>query len=131
MCVKDKKRASHRGPQCAKCAIDCITSDKINLHFRSAKGITCTCSSPGALLSIQVPHDGHGGDIIRPKVFEDYIRDNVASWFDWSQKNGLDVERMEDLILIDLITGCTLVTSWAAALGLPKFPWSKGPMRTG
>jgi hypothetical protein len=45
-------------------------------------------------------------------VFEDYICDNVASWFDWSQKNGLGVERMEDLILI---TGCTLVTSWAAA----------------
>jgi len=27
MSVKDKKRASHRGPQCAKCMIDCITSD--------------------------------------------------------------------------------------------------------
>jgi hypothetical protein len=45
-------------------------------------------------------------------VFEDYIRDNVDSWFDWSKKRGLPVEHMEDLILV---TGCTLVTSWAAA----------------
>ena len=42
-------------------------------------------------------------------MFEDYIRDNVVSWFDWSKKIGLGVERMEDLILV---TGCTLVTSW-------------------
>ncbi|KAH9998730.1 hypothetical protein BJV77DRAFT_980042, partial [Russula vinacea] len=41
-----------------------------------------------------------------------YIRDNVVSWFDWSRERGLPVERMEDLILV---TGCTLVTSWAAA----------------
>jgi hypothetical protein len=51
-------------------------------------------------------------DVIRTKVFEDYIRDNVVSWFDWSRERGLPVERMEDLILV---TGCTLVTSWAAA----------------
>ena len=44
-------------------------------------------------------------------MFEDYIRDNVANWFDWSQKIGLGVERMEDLILV---TGRTLVSSWAA-----------------
>ena len=72
--------------------------------------MTYNCSGSGALLFI--PHDGHSEDVIRTKVFEDYIRNNVASWFDWSQKNGLDVKRMEDLILI---TGCTLVTSWAAA----------------
>jgi hypothetical protein len=42
-------------------------------------------------------------------VFEDYIRDNVVSWFDWSKRIGLGVERMEDLILV---TGCTLVKSW-------------------
>jgi hypothetical protein len=46
-------------------------------------------------------------------VFEDYIRDHVDKWFNWAQKNGLGgVERMEDLILV---TGRTLVTSWAAA----------------
>ena len=83
---------------------------KIDLHFCSTEGITYKCSGHGALLSI--PHDGHNEDIIRTKVFEDYIRNNVASWFDWSQKNGLDVERMEDLVLV---TGCTLVTSWGAA----------------
>ena len=44
---------------------------------------------------------------------EDYIRDNVVSWFTWAQKNKLGVERMEDLILV---TGCTLVTAWAAAV---------------
>ena len=33
-------------------------------------------------------------------------------WFNWAQTNKLGVERMEDLILV---SGCTLVTSWAAA----------------
>ena len=51
-------------------------------------------------------------DIIRTKAFEDYIRDNVISWFTWAQKNQQGVERMEDLILV---SGCTLVSSWAAA----------------
>jgi hypothetical protein len=36
----------------------------------------------------------------------------VVSWFEWSKDKKLGVERMEDLILI---TGCTLVDSWAAA----------------
>ena len=45
-------------------------------------------------------------------MFEDYIRDHVDKWFNWAQNNNLSVERMEDLILV---TGCTLVTSWAAA----------------
>jgi hypothetical protein len=49
---------------------------------------------------------------VRTKTYEDYIRDNVVSWFEWSKNNGLPVERMEDLILV---TGCTMVTSWAAA----------------
>ena len=88
---------------------------KVDINFCSAEGITYNCSGPGALLSI--PHNGHSEDIIRTKVFEDYIRNNVASWFDWSQKNGLDVEHMEDLILV---TGCTLVTSWAAAAFLSR-----------
>jgi len=45
-------------------------------------------------------------------MFEDYVRDHVDGWFNWAQNNKLGVERMEDLILV---TGCTLVTSWAAA----------------
>jgi hypothetical protein len=47
------------------------------------------------------------------KIFEKYIQDNVVSWFTWAQKNELDVERMEDLILV---SSCTLVTTWAAAV---------------
>jgi hypothetical protein len=45
-------------------------------------------------------------------VFEDYIRDHVVSWFTWAQKNQQGIERMEDLILV---SGCTSVSSWAAA----------------
>jgi hypothetical protein len=47
------------------------------------------------------------------KIFEKYIQDNVVSWFAWAQRNQLGVERMEDLILV---SGCTLVTTWAAAV---------------
>ncbi len=50
--------------------------------------------------------------MIRTKVFEDYIRDNVDGWYSLAVRRRLDVERMEDLILV---TGCTLVTSWGVA----------------
>ena len=70
----------------------------------------CSAQDRGALLSL--PHKGLRKDVIPIKVFEGYIRDNVDSWFRWSKKMKLPVERMEDLILV---TGCTLVTSWAAA----------------
>ncbi|KAI0273266.1 hypothetical protein BGY98DRAFT_1099432 [Russula aff. rugulosa BPL654] len=70
-----------------------------------------TSSDQGALLSL--PDGGHSEDVIRTKVFEDYIRDNADSWFRWSRREGFPVERMEDLILV---TGCTLVASWAAAV---------------
>jgi hypothetical protein len=33
-------------------------------------------------------------------------------WFNWAQHKRLGVERLEDLILV---SGCTMVTSWAAA----------------
>ena len=71
----------------------------------------CQPQTHGALLSL--PHGGHSEDVIRTKVFEDYIRDNVESWFRWSRRRGFPVERMEDLILV---TGRTLVTAWAAAV---------------
>jgi hypothetical protein len=88
------------------------TSICLSLRIGRAKGRTYKCKprSRGALLSL--PHGGHREDVIRTKAFEDYIRDNVVSWFTWAQNNKLGVERMEDLILV---TGCTLVTSWAAA----------------
>ena len=60
---------------------------------------------------MSLPHKGHHKDVIPKKVFENYIKDNVDNWFRWSKKMMLPVEHMEDLILV---TGCTLVTSWAA-----------------
>jgi hypothetical protein len=87
------------------------------LTLFSAEGFTYKCRGHGALLSL--PHDGHREDAIRRRVFKDYIRDNVVSWFEWSRDNGLDVERMEDLILV---SGCTLVTSWGAAVFLDHGP---------
>jgi hypothetical protein len=70
----------------------------------------CRAQHRGALLSL--PHEGHRKDVIPLHVFKDYIKDNVDNWFRWSKKMKLPVEHMEDLILV---TGCTLVTSWAAA----------------
>jgi hypothetical protein len=80
------------------------------INARSAEGVTYDCRGHGALLFL--PHGGRRADIIRTKVFEDYIRDHVVSWFTWAQKNQQGIERMEDLILV---SGCTLVSSWAAA----------------
>ena len=71
----------------------------------------CWARSHGALLSL--PHGARSEDVIRTKLFEDYIRDNVDSWLRWSKKEGLPVENTEDLILV---TGCTLAAPWAAAV---------------
>ena len=85
---------------------------RISHSYCSAMGqmYQCRAQHRGALLSL--PYKGHRKDVIPIKVYEDYIRDNVANWFRWSKKMKLPVELMEDLILV---TGCTLVTSWAAA----------------
>ena len=69
-----------------------------------------SCKRHGAVLVL--PYDGHDEDVIRTKGFEDYIRDNVDTWFSFARRNHLGVDRMEDLILV---TGCTLVTSWGVA----------------
>ena len=61
---------------------------------------------------MSLPNGGSGEEVIRTKAFEDYIRDHVVSWFTWAQNKKLGVGKMEDLILV---SGCTLVTSWAAA----------------
>ena len=74
------------------------------------EGVTYKFRNYGALLSL--PNGGHHEDVIRSQVFEDYIQEYVSSWFTWAQKNRLGVKRVEDLILV---SGCTLVTSWAAA----------------
>jgi hypothetical protein len=60
---------------------------------------------------LSLPNGGHHEDIIRAQVFEDYTQAYADRWFTWAQKNRLGVERV-DLILV---SGCTLVTSWAAA----------------
>ena len=75
------------------------------------EGVTYKFRNRGALLSL--PNGAHSEDVIRTKVFEDYIRDHVDRWFYWAQNNKLGVERMEDLILV---SGCTMATSWAAAV---------------
>ena len=77
----------------------------------------CRAQHRGALLSI--PHGGTRKEVIRTKLFKDYIKDNVDDWFRWSRKMDLPVEHMEDLILV---TGCTLVTSWAAAAFCGRSP---------
>lgn len=64
----------------------------------------------GALLSL--PRGGCHENAITTGVFQKYIRNNAINWFSWAQRHGLGVQRMEDLILV---SGCTLVTSWAAA----------------
>jgi hypothetical protein len=74
------------------------------------EGVTYKFRNCGALLSL--PNGGQHEDVIRAQAFEDYIQDYVDSWFTWAQKNRLGIKRVEDLILV---SGCTLVTSWAAA----------------
>jgi hypothetical protein len=62
---------------------------------------------------LSLPHGGFRENVIRTKVFQEYIKDNVGNWFHWSKKMKLPVKHMKDLILV---SGCTLVTSWAAAV---------------
>jgi len=76
---------------------------KIDLSFCSAKGTTYKRSVRGALFahSSQRPqrryllHKGVRG--LHPQHCGELVQ------FDWSQKYGLDVERMEDLILVGVL----------------------------
>jgi hypothetical protein len=74
------------------------------------ESVTYRFRNCGAFLSL--PNGGRHEDVIRAQAFEDYIQDHADSWFTWAQKNRLGVKRVEDLILV---SGCTFVTSWAAA----------------
>ena len=80
-------------------------------HSRRTEGVTYICRGPGALLSL--PCGGVRDDVIHKRMFRECIRDNVDSWFNWSRNIGLPVDRMDNLILV---TGCTLVTSYALAV---------------
>jgi len=75
------------------------------------EGVTYICRGPGALLSL--PCGGYREDAIHKRLFRERICDNVDSWFNWSRNADLPVDRMDDLILV---TGCTLVTSYASAV---------------
>ena len=87
-----------------------IPISELPSHSLGGNTTTYTCKrNVGAFLNI--PHDGHREDVIRTKMFEDFIRDNIDSWFTYARLQGLGVQRMEDIILV---TGCSLVTSWAA-----------------
>jgi hypothetical protein len=81
-----------------------------NLHSRRTGRVTYRSRGLGALLSL--PRGGCHENAITTGVFQKYIRNNAINWFSWAQRHGLGVQRMEDLILV---SGCTLVTSWAAA----------------
>lgn len=80
-------------------------------HSRRTEGVTYICRGPGALLSL--PCGGVREDVIHKRNFRESIWDNVNRWFNWSRNIGLPVNRMDDLILV---TGCTLVTSYALAV---------------
>ena len=81
------------------------------IHSRRTQGVTYTCRGPGALLSL--PCGGNREDAIHKRMFRERIRDNVDTWFNWSRNADLPVDRMDELILV---TGCTLVTSYASAV---------------
>ena len=79
-------------------------------HCLAERNVSHKCRGRGAVLSL--PNGGICQDVIHTKVFQKYIKDNIATWLNWSKNKGLPVENMEDLVFV---YGCTLVTSWAAA----------------
>jgi hypothetical protein len=87
------------------------TSTQHMIRSCRTEGVTYICRGPGALLSL--PCGGFREDAIQKRMFRERIQDNVDSWFNWSRNADLPVDRMDDLILV---TGCTLVTSYASAV---------------
>jgi hypothetical protein len=65
---------------------------------------------------LSLPDGGYREDVIQRAPFEDYFRDNIDRWFSRAKEKGF-VKRMEDLILV---SGCTLVPSWAAAVSMDR-----------
>jgi hypothetical protein len=82
----------------------------LNQHSCSGECVTYKFQNHGAVLSL--PNGGYHKDAVHTNTFIHYIHNHVNSWFTWAQKNELGVKHMEDLILV---TGCTLVPSWATA----------------
>ncbi|KAI0029230.1 hypothetical protein K488DRAFT_33806, partial [Vararia minispora EC-137] len=70
-----------------------------------------TCSTKqGAVLSL--PFDARREDTFRKRDFRDYLVAHCERWLQFAQGHGLDVERMEELILV---TGCDRTQPWALA----------------
>ena len=88
---------------------DTLTQPLIRSH--RTEGVTYICRGPGAFLSL--PCGGFREDAIHKRIFRERIRNSADSWFNWSRNADLPVDRMDDLILV---TGCTLVTSYASAV---------------
>jgi hypothetical protein len=71
--------------------------------------LSCTKSN-GAVLSL--PFDAHREDTSQKKRFSNYIAKHCESWFGFTSSNGLDVDRMEDIVLV---TGCDCTQPWLLA----------------
>ena len=61
----------------------------------------------GAVLCLPIP--ARGQDTLASADFGKCIVRNIDFWFSWTQRLGLVVERMEDIILV---TGSHLARSW-------------------
>jgi hypothetical protein len=73
--------------------------------------VSFSCSKKqGAVLSL--PFDARREDTFRKGDFRSYIVAHCERWLSFAQGNGLDVERMEELILV---TGCDRTQPWALA----------------
>jgi hypothetical protein len=69
----------------------------------------CT-QSKGAVLSL--PYNAHREDTPHADLFRAYAIKHCESWFDFALAAGLEVERMEDLLLV---TGCDRTQPWSLA----------------
>ena len=63
---------------------------------------------------MSLPDGGYREDVICREPFENFFRNHINEWLTKAKDYGF-VERMEDLIFV---SGCTLVTSWAAAVSM-------------
>ncbi|KAI0289864.1 hypothetical protein BC826DRAFT_588520 [Russula brevipes] len=71
--------------------------------------ISFSCSSrQGAILSLPVPARSYNA--IAQGAFGKWIVTHIDRWFAFTQRLGLGITRMEDIILV---TGCDLTRSWA------------------
>ncbi|KAI0289868.1 hypothetical protein BC826DRAFT_1187613, partial [Russula brevipes] len=70
--------------------------------------ISFSCSRQGAILSLPVP--ARRLETVAKGVFGKWIVNHIDRWFAFTQRLGLGITRMEDILLV---TGCDLTRSWA------------------